>query len=125
MAFLQKERLFTRKWFISYGLIAVGTLMVAAGYVFFITPYKIVPGGIYGISIIIHHLMGWPVGLTALAFNIPLTIIGTKILANASGLKRLQDFSSLPYLLIQSPITANTNLWSTATRCSHQSLEEH
>jgi uncharacterized membrane-anchored protein YitT (DUF2179 family) len=92
MAFLQKEKRFTRKWFISYGLITAGTLLVSAGYVFFITPYKIVPGGIYGISIVIHHLLGWPVGLTALAFNIPLTILGTKILGPRFGAKTVTGF---------------------------------
>jgi uncharacterized membrane-anchored protein YitT (DUF2179 family) len=92
MAFLQKEKLFTRKWFISYGLIVAGTLLVSAGYVFFITPYKIVPGGIYGISIVIHHMLGWPLGLTALAFNIPLTIIGTRILGPRFGAKTVAGF---------------------------------
>lgn len=92
MAFLQKEKRFTRKWFISYSLITAGTLLVSAGYVFFITPYKIVPGGIYGISIVIHHLLGWPVGLTALAFNIPLTILGTKILGPRFGAKTVTGF---------------------------------
>ncbi|HLN52214.1 MAG TPA: YitT family protein [Lentimicrobium sp.] len=92
MAFLQKDQLFTRKWFISYTLIIVGTFLVATGYVYFITPYKIVPGGIYGISIVLHHLFGTPVGLTALLFNIPLTIIGTKILGPRFGTKTVVGF---------------------------------
>ncbi|MCD6658962.1 MAG: YitT family protein [Lentimicrobium sp.] len=92
MAFLQKDKLFTRKWFISYGLIVAGTLLVSLGYVYFITPYKIVPGGIYGISIVLHHLFGLPVGLTALAFNIPLTIIGTRILGPRFGTKTVVGF---------------------------------
>lgn len=92
MPFLQKDRLFTRKWFISYFLITVGTFLVATGYVYFITPYKIVPGGIYGISIVLHHLFGTPVGLTALLFNIPLTIIGTKVLGPRFGTKTVVGF---------------------------------
>lgn len=92
MAFLQKDKLFTRKWFISYGLIFAGTLLVSLGYVYFITPYKIVPGGIYGISIVLHHLFGLPVGLTALAFNIPLTILGTRILGPRFGTKTVVGF---------------------------------
>lgn len=92
MAFIQKDKLFTRKWFISYTLILIGTFLVAVGYVYFITPYKIVPGGIYGISIVLHHLFGTPVGLTALAFNIPLTIIGTRVLGPRFGTKTVVGF---------------------------------
>jgi uncharacterized membrane-anchored protein YitT (DUF2179 family) len=66
--------------------------LVATGYVYFITPYKIVPGGIYGISIVLHHLFGTPVGLTALLFNIPLTIIGTKVLGPRFGTKTVVGF---------------------------------
>lgn len=92
MAFLQKDKLFTKKWFISYSLILIGTFLVATGYVYFITPYKIIPGGIYGISIVLHHLFGTPVGLTALLFNIPLTIIGTRILGPRFGTKTVVGF---------------------------------
>lgn len=92
MPFITKEKLFTRRWFLAYGFILIGTMLVATGYVFFITPYKIIPGGIYGISIVIHYLTGWPLGLTALAFNIPLTIIGTRILGPRFGTKTVAGF---------------------------------
>lgn len=92
MAFLQKEKLFTRKWFTNYTLILIGTFLVSLGYVYFITPYKIIPGGIYGISIVLHHIFGLPVGLTALAFNIPLTIIGTRVLGPRFGTKTVVGF---------------------------------
>lgn len=65
---------------------------MASGYVLFISPNKIVPGGIYGISIMLHHLMGLPIGITALAFNIPLTIIGTRILGPRFGTKTVVAF---------------------------------
>ncbi len=58
----------------------------------FITPYKIVPGGVYGISIVLHHLFGTPVGLVALAFDIPLTIIGIKVLGPRFGIKTVVGF---------------------------------
>ena len=72
--------------------IVVGTLIMAAGYVYFIIPYKIVPGGIYGISIVIHYLLHTPIGMVALAFNIPLTIIGTRILGPRFGVKTVVGF---------------------------------
>ncbi|HPG34124.1 MAG: YitT family protein [Lentimicrobiaceae bacterium] len=119
MAFLQKEKLFTKKWFIAYSLIIAGTLIVSVGYVYFIVPYKIVPGGIYGISIVLHHLLGLPVGMTALAFNIPLTIIGTRILGPRFGAKTVTGFIStsvfvdvLSYFSELKPLVENDPLLS-------------
>ncbi len=92
MAFLRKEKVFSKKWFIDYTLIIVGSFILAAGFVLFITPYKIVPGGVYGVSIVLHYVLGTPVGLMALAFDIPLTIIGTKILGPRFGMKTVVAF---------------------------------
>ena len=91
--FLIKEKPFTRKWFISYGLIIIGSFILATGFVFFITPHKIIPGGVYGISIVLHYLFGTPVGGIALAFDIPLTLIGIKILGPRFGFKTVLGFS--------------------------------
>lgn len=94
MAFiLLKEKPFTRKWFISYSLIISGAFILAAGFVFFITPYKIVPGGVYGISIVLHYLFGTPVGIVALMFDIPLTLLGIKFLGPRFGVKTVVGFS--------------------------------
>ncbi len=90
----QAEKIFSAKWFKSYAYILIGTFLVACGYVLFISPNKIVPGGIYGVSIMIHHLLGTPIGLTALAFNIPLTIIGTRLLGPRFGTKTVVAFIS-------------------------------
>ena len=88
MAFLQSEKLFSKKWLISYTLTIIGSFILAAGFVFFINPYNIVPGGVYGIGIVVHHMTkgvfsfwptGIPIGLFGLVLNIPLTIIGVKI----------------------------------------------
>ncbi|HPT09065.1 MAG TPA: YitT family protein [Bacteroidales bacterium] len=91
--FLIKEKPFTRKWFTAYSLIILGAFILAAGFVLFITPYKIVPGGVYGISIVLHYLFGTPVGLVALCFDIPLTIIGIKFLGPRFGFKTVLGFS--------------------------------
>ena len=78
----------------------VGAFIMAAGFVLFITPYKIVPGGVYGISIILHHMFGFPVGLTAICFDIPITIIGTRILGPRFGVKTVVGLPSPPFLSI-------------------------
>ncbi|OIP03228.1 MAG: membrane protein [Bacteroidetes bacterium CG2_30_32_10] len=101
MALLQKEKLFSKKWFLSYSLIVIGSFILATGFVFFITPYKIVPGGVYGIAIVIHYLTkgvfafatdGLPIGVMGLIMNIPLTIIGIKILGPKFGIKTIVGF---------------------------------
>jgi uncharacterized membrane-anchored protein YitT (DUF2179 family) len=91
--FLLKEKPFTKKWFISYSFIIIGSFILATGFVLFITPYKIIPGGVYGISIVIHYLLGTPVGMMALVFDIPLTILGIKILGPRFGFKTVLGFS--------------------------------
>ncbi len=101
MSFLIIEKPFSRKWFIHYGLIVIGSFILAAGFVFFISPNRIVPGGVYGISIVIHHLTkgvffwapgGLPIGLTGLILNIPLTILGLRILGPRFGVKTIVGF---------------------------------
>jgi uncharacterized membrane-anchored protein YitT (DUF2179 family) len=80
----------------NYSMIIVGAFILACGFVFFITPYKIVPGGVYGVSIIIHYLTqgmfsfapeGLPVGTMGLILDIPLTLVGMKLLGHRFGLK--------------------------------------
>lgn len=92
MSFITKEKLFSKKWFIAYSLIVAGAFIMASGFVLFITPYKIVPGGVYGIAIILHYLLGFPVGLTAICFDIPITIIGTRVLGPRFGVKTVVGF---------------------------------
>ncbi|MBC34749.1 MAG: membrane protein [Bacteroidetes bacterium] len=92
MAFIQKEKVFSKKWLINYALIVIGSFIMAAGFVFFVTPYKLVPGGVYGISIVLHHLFDTPVGWIALCFDIPLTLIGIKVLGPRFGAKTVVGF---------------------------------
>jgi uncharacterized membrane-anchored protein YitT (DUF2179 family) len=92
MAFIVSYRPFSLPWIKAYAFILIGAIFIAAGYVFFITPHKIVPGGIYGISIVLHHSFNTPVGLMALAFNIPLTLIGIKVLGPRFGAKTVTGF---------------------------------
>jgi len=119
MSFITKEKLFSKKWFIAYSLIIAGAFIMAAGFVLFITPYKIVPGGVYGISIILHHLFGFPVGLTAICFDIPITIIGTRILGPRFGVKTVAGFmltavfvDTLTYFWGDQPLVQDNGLLS-------------
>ncbi|MDP3446055.1 MAG: YitT family protein [Ignavibacteria bacterium] len=92
MPFIQKDKVFSTRWLINYFLIVVGAFILAAGFVLFITPYKIVPGGVYGVAIMIHYLFDLPVGMMALTMDIPLTIIGIRILGPRFGYKTVIGF---------------------------------
>ncbi|RLD71677.1 MAG: YitT family protein [Bacteroidetes bacterium] len=94
MAFIQKDKRFSWKWIKNYSLIIIGAFIMASGFVLFITPYKIVPGGVYGISIVLHYILGTPVGAMALAFDVPLTLIGIKVLGPRFGKKTVVGFLS-------------------------------
>ena len=82
-----QEKIFSKIWFRDAVLIIVGTFSLAVGIVFFIAPYKFVPGGVYGISIVFHHLLGTPIGLVSLLMDIPLLLIGIKVLGSRFGVK--------------------------------------
>ena len=84
-----------------YSLIVVGSFLQALSYVLFLAPYKIVPGGVYGISIVIHYVTkdlfpffpdGLPMGATALCFNVPLLILAMKKIGLSSGPKTIVTF---------------------------------
>ncbi|MCG6188115.1 YitT family protein [Maribellus maritimus] len=101
MAFLSKDRIFSRKWIIDYLLIISGSLILATGFVYFVTPHRIVPGGVYGIAIVVHYMSqgifsfwpdGIPIGLFGLILNIPLTIAGIRILGPRFGIKTIVGF---------------------------------
>lgn len=89
------------RWLRDYIFIVVGAFILAAGFVFFISPHKIVPGGVYGIAIVVHYLTpnvfsfwpdGIPIGLFGLVLNIPLTYAGIKILGPRFGVKTILGF---------------------------------
>lgn len=57
-------------------ILVLGSFIVALSYSLFLVPYNIAAGGVGGISIIINHFTGWPIGTLYLILNIPLLILG-------------------------------------------------
>ena len=84
-----QEKLFSSLWFRNYSLIVFGSLLVALGYNFFIMPHNLVPGGVFGFSIILNQLINFPVGTIALCINIPLLTWGIKVLGGKFGVKTI------------------------------------
>ena len=112
MTFVTKEKFLSKEWFYNYTLIAIGSFILAAGFVYFIDPHKIVPGGVYGIGIVVKNITaeimgsgiklpflkepifqdGLGIGFVGLMLNIPLTILGIKVLGPRFGVKTVVGF---------------------------------
>lgn len=76
----------TFKWWKTWFLILLGSTLLAAGYVFFISPYNIVPGGVYGASIVLHNIFpSIQVGTFGYMFDIPLLILAFIIFGGQFG----------------------------------------
>ncbi len=85
-----------KEFFKTYLSIIVGTFIMAVGYVIFISPLKLAPGGVYGIAIILHHLFNFPIGLSGICLDIPLLLIGTLWLGPKFGAKTVVGVITLP-----------------------------
>lgn len=78
-----------KKFFWTYLSITVGGLLTATGLVMFLVPNKIASGGASGLATVIYYLSGFPVGSAILIINIPLFLLGLKVLGKSFGLKTL------------------------------------
>ncbi len=77
-------------WWKNWAGILLGSCILAAGFVFFINPYKIVPGGVYGASIVLHNLFPRiQVGTFGYMFDIPLLILSAVLLGSKLGSRTL------------------------------------
>lgn len=88
-----RDKKFSVAWFKNYYLIVLGSAIAAFGYSLFLIPNKIIPGGLFGVSTTLYYLMGFPPGTTAILMNIPLVLIGIKILGPRFGVKTVVGIS--------------------------------
>lgn len=85
-------------------MIFVGSTIMAAGFVFFINPYNIVPGGLYGTSIVLHNLFpSIQIGTFGYMLEVPLLILSATLLGAKLGARTL--FSALITPFIMNAIT--------------------
>lgn len=70
--------------------VVMGAALLAAAFVLFITPYRIVPGGVYGMGVVLNYLFpAIQVGTYGLAMDIPLLIIAFRIFGARFGTKTI------------------------------------
>ena len=91
-----KRRIDFRSWL----LLVTGSLVMSAGFVFFMNPYQVVPGGVYGLGIVLHALFPkFQVGTYGLMFDIPLLLIGLKVFGRRFGLKTIASALMIPLMM--------------------------
>lgn len=92
----------------AYLQIVLGCLIGGAAYPLFLVPNNIAPGGLTGIATILNYLFGWPVGVTSMALNLPLFVIGWKAMGKVFVFRTLIAtllFSAFIDLLPLPPLT--------------------
>ena len=83
----KKEKLFSKQWIKAYALILIGSFLFAAGDVMFVNPYRLAPGGTYGLANVYNTLWPWKISYYAFCMDIPLLLLGTWILGPKFGIK--------------------------------------
>lgn len=56
-------------------MISIGSILLSIGINLFLTPYKVLDGGIIGIGLILHYLLGLKAGLMIILLSIPIFFI--------------------------------------------------
>ena len=80
-----------------YFLLVLGAFIAAMGYVLFILPASLAPGGVSGIAALINFITGFPVGISILLINIPLFLLSRKHLGMEFGIKSDRDNRSFGF----------------------------
>ena len=84
----------------SWVWIFIGCTIMAAGFVYFINPYNIVPGGVYGASIVLHNLFpSLQVGTFGYMLDIPLMIISVLVLGGKLGGRTIAAALTTPFIM--------------------------
>jgi uncharacterized membrane-anchored protein YitT (DUF2179 family) len=90
-----------------YVLVIAGALLQAVGLRLFLVPAKLASGGISGISQLINHYTGWPIGLMIFIGNLPLFVLGWRWLGGRRFVIRtivaVATYSLLTELLLLLP----------------------
>jgi uncharacterized membrane-anchored protein YitT (DUF2179 family) len=79
--------------------ITLGTAVYAFGLHYFVLPNQLMEGGVTGIGILLNYAFGWPLSLSTLVLNIPLFLIGWRMLGGRSMFLTIYGTLSLTLFL--------------------------
>lgn len=89
-----------KKFVLSWLQIFLGCFIMAAAFVYFINPYNIVPGGAYGVSIVLHNLFpSIQVGTFGYMIDIPLLILSVLLLGAKLGARTIVAAVTTPFIM--------------------------
>jgi uncharacterized membrane-anchored protein YitT (DUF2179 family) len=71
-----------------FALVLTGALLQAVGLRLFLVPANLAMGGISGISQLINHFTGWPIGMMIFIGNVPMFLLGWRYLGGRRFLVR-------------------------------------
>ena len=87
-------------WWLSWLGIFVGCTLLGGGFVLFINPYNMVPGGVYGASIVLHNLFpSIQVGTFGYMFDIPLLILSVLLMGSKLGARTIVAALTTPFIM--------------------------
>jgi uncharacterized membrane-anchored protein YitT (DUF2179 family) len=70
-------------------LVILGSAIMAVGYSLFLIPHHFVPGGVSGIAMIVNYFTRLPLGVLIMVLNIPVFVVGIRIMGRKYGLRSL------------------------------------
>lgn len=89
-----------KKTIYSWTAILLGCAITAIGFVFFINPYGIVPGGVYGASIVLQHIFpSIQVGTLGYMLDIPLLTLSVLLLGAKIGTRTIVAALTTPFIM--------------------------
>lgn len=89
-----------RKLFFDILSILFGCFVVAIGFTYFINPYHLVPGGVFGASLVVHSFIpSLQVGTITMIFEVPLLILSAVCLGTNLGIRTLVASFAAPLMI--------------------------
>lgn len=80
----------TWQWWKEWMLIFFGCILMGSAFVFFINPYKFVPGGVYGLGIVLHNIFpSIQVGTFGYMFDVPLMLTALLVFGGQFGARTI------------------------------------
>ena len=96
---------------LEYAALLAGAFLVALAFNLLLLPNRIASGGTSGISVLVNELFGVPPAITQWSLNLPLFLLGWRLLGGSFGVKTLVGTAVLPlFVLLTSgwtPLTDN------------------
>jgi uncharacterized membrane-anchored protein YitT (DUF2179 family) len=116
-----KDDMKSWKWWSSWLVIIIGCTIMSLGFILFMYPYKITPGGIWGFTVVLHEIFPTiPQGWFGYMMEVPLLITGFAIFGPVFGSRTVFASMLTPLLMLGLPYlvfpdvavqTAETLLW--------------